>query len=144
MLQTRRIIASLPDGLCDAGEKLTKGRLVARSLKTDKSGYELKLATTNDDVYGFVTLRIDSNEHKMSYYDEIEKGKKAVVYTLVKNEEYGTDQFKGEIGIGDFVSCDTDGTLKKETEKASALFEVVATYPAMGGYEKPMIDVKVL
>ncbi len=38
----------------------------------------------------------------------------------------------------------TDGTLKKETEKANALFEVVATYPAMGGYEKPMIDVKVL
>lgn len=144
MLQTRRIIASLPDGLCDAGEKLVKGRLVARSLKTDKSGYELKHAASNEEVYGFVTLRIDSNEHKVSFYDEIEKGKKAVVYTLVKNEEYGTDQFKGALAVGDYASCDTDGTLKKEATKANALFEVVATYPAMGGYEKPMVDVKVL
>ena len=36
------------------------------------------------------------------------------------------------------------GKLKKVTTGDTNLFEVVAVYPAMGGYEEAMIDVRVL
>lgn len=163
MLQKRRMIASIPDGLCTTAAKIRKGRLVMRKYNAANKRYELSLPTSADtvtDVYGFMTLRIDEDVHKESYYDEVESGVKAVVYTLVPNESWGTTEFDGTLAVGDKCTVSTDsgkeGKIRKITSKTTgfgesavttyedALFEVVAVYPAMGGYEEAMIDVRVL
>ena len=151
MLQKRRTIASIPDGLCDTAQKIRKGRCVIRKFDESKKEYVYALPSSADEakaVYGFITLRIDEDTHKESYYDDIDAGKKAVVYTLVPNESWGTTEFEGEPAIGDKMVVDSvgdnAGKLKVAGDGDTAQFEVVATYPALGGYEEPMIDVRVL
>lgn len=151
MLQKRRTIASIPDGLCDTAKKIRKGRCVIRKYDTKKKDYVFDLPSSADEaktVYGFITLRIDEDTHKESYYDDIDAGKKAVVYTLVPNESWGTTEFEGSPVIGDKMIVDSAGEnagkLKVAGSSDTAQFEVVAVYPALGGYEEPMIDVRVL
>lgn len=147
MLRKYRDLGSMPDGLMKAKEDLVKGMIVAR----EKVGEEYQIAKPKDTdgvgVYGFVTLREDEAVYKESHYDTIEKGKRAVVYTLVPNNEWATDQFEGDVKtlkIGDQMFANTTGKLKKVTSSETALFEVIGTQEAMAGYENAMVIVKVL
>lgn len=151
MLQKRRTISAIPDGLCNTAEEIVKGRAVVRKYDTDKKDFVYALPTTADEakaVYGFITLRIDEDTHKDSYYDTIPADKKAVVYTLVKNEEWATTEFEDTLAVGDKCvvdySGDNKGKLKKAGAEDTAQFEVTEVTPAMGGYEYPLVSVKVL
>ena len=151
MLQKRRMIASIPDGLNRTTEEMKKGRLAVRKYNSATGEFELSLPASAEEAvvpYGFVTLRIDEDTHNESYYDVIQANKLAVAYTLVPNESWGTTEFTGTPAVGDKMTVAFDGTnkgkLKKVTTGDTNLFEVVAVYPAMGGYEEAMIDVRVL
>lgn len=148
MLQKRRLAEkSLPDGLMKASVDLVRGMIVARKLEGGEYKIALPTDTAGTGVYGFVTLREDEAVYKASYYDKIEKGKRAVVYTLVKDAEWATDQFEGELStlnIGDKLFANTTGKLAKVTSSETALFELVDKQEAMAGYENPMVVVKVL
>lgn len=144
MLQKRRDMGSIPDGLCKTAAEMKKGMVVTRKYNSDTKEFELAFPQEGDSLYGFVTLRIDEKTHKGSYYDTIPKGVRATCYTLVKHNEWATDQFTGELAVGDKASVGTDGKLVKQTSPEKAVFEVIGLIPAMGGYEYPMVEVKVL
>lgn len=141
MLQKRRDLNSMPDGLMKASVELTKGMIVQRKLVDGE--YVIALPETGAPVYGFVTLRDDEAVYKLSSYDKIEKGKRAVVYTLVKDNEWATDQFEGSLVIGDKVAAGTNGKLVKASGD-EAIAEVIGVSKAMAGYEFPLVTVKVL
>lgn len=149
MLQKRRDLGSIPDGLGTVTEDIVKGSLVVRKISADGE-VTLSLPTSAEDVkniYGFATLRIDDHLRTEKFYDTIEKGSKAVVYTLVKNNEWATTQFVGEPKIGDkltvaFTAKDK-GKLVAVTSE-TPMFEVVNYSPAMGGYEDALLTVRVL
>lgn len=148
-LQKRRDLASMPDGLMDTSVEVTKGMIVTRVFNADTGEFEIALPKTEDDViYGFVTLRQDSTEKPSDEYDKIDAGIKAVVYTLVRDNEWATDQFTGALEIGDLAMIDVanPGKIKKcdEANKAKALFQVTEFIPAMQGYKYDMVTVKVL
>lgn len=146
-LQKHRVnSASIPDGLMDAGVELVKGMAVARVLNATTGVYEIQKPTTGVDVYGFVTLREDEAVYRISHYDTIEAGKKAVVYTLVKDHEWRTDQFAGALVKGDLCIANTDGKVCKlpADSKLSPIFEVIDVQDAGYGYENQMVIVKVL
>lgn len=150
MLQKRRSIASIPDGLMATATEIRKGRGVIRKLNATTKQYEIALPSTAEeakDIYGFVTLRIDENVYKESYYDLIPAKKKAVVYTAVKNEEWATTEFKGALAVGDkavisFTGVDAGKLIKVTTE--TPMFEIIGTSPALGGYEEAMVTFKIL
>lgn len=142
MLQKRRDLGTMPDGLMKTSVELTKGMLVQRKLVDGE--YVIALPEDGKAVYGFVTLRDDEAVYKLSSYDKIAKGVRAVVYTLVKDNEWATDQFTGEFAKGDLAKAGTDGKLVAATGAEDALFEVVGVSKAMAGYEFPMVTVKVL
>ena len=107
LFKHRVTTASIPDGLMECDVELTKGMIVARKLVDGK--YKIVLPESAKEVYGFVTLREDEAVYKASHYDAIPAGKKAVVYTLVKDHEWRTDQFEGELVVGDKVAAKTNG-----------------------------------
>lgn len=148
MLQKRRFDEkSLPDGLMKTKEALTKGMIVARNLESGEYKITKPTDTAGTNVYGFVTLREDEAVYKQSYYDEIPANTRAVVYTLVPNAEWATDQFEGELSslnIGDKMFANTTGKLKKVSSSETALFELIGKQEAMAGYENAMVIVKVL
>lgn len=148
MLQKRRFDEkSLPDGLMKTKVEMTKGMIVARKLESGEYKIVLPEDTKGTDVYGFVTLREDEAVYKSSYYDKIPANTRAVVYTLVKDAEWATDQFEDEIGslnIGDKLFANTTGKLKKVSSGETALFELIGKQEAMAGYENAMVIVKVL
>lgn len=150
MLQKRRDLGSIPDGLCATAVEMTKGRAVIKKFNSSTGVYELALPSTAEeaaDIYGFVTLRIDEKEYTDKHHDVIPAGKKAVAYTLVANNEWATSEFVGELVIGDKLCVEYSGADAGKLKKAdadTALFEVVRTTPAMGGYEDALIDVRVL
>lgn len=145
MLQKRRDLGSIPDGLGVTAEEMNKGTAVTRKF-VDGVYTFAKPAADTDEIYGFITLRIDDNEHGDDHYDKIPAGKKAVVYTLVKNNEWATTEFDGELAVGDHCNVSHAGATAGKLVKASAdgLFEVMGVAAAMAGYEKPMVTVKVL
>ena len=138
----RRDLGTMPDGLMKTSVELTKGMLVQRKLVDGE--YVIALPEAGNAVYGFVTLREDEAVYKISHYDKIEKGVRAVVYTLVKDNEWATDQYTGTLVVGDLAKAGTDGKLVKTTNADEALFEVVAVANAMAGYEFATVTVKVL
>lgn len=150
MLQKRRSTATIPDGLMATKTEMKKGRGVIRKLNATTKQYEIALPSTADeakDIYGFVTLRIDENVYKESYYDVIPAGTKAVVYTSVKNEEWATTEFVGPLVVGDkavisFTGADAGKLIKVTTE--DPMYEIIAVSPAMGGYEEAMVTFKIL
>lgn len=149
MLQKRRDLGSIPDGLGVTASEMKKGIAVVRKFNEGVYTYE-KPSTKDDEIYGFVTLRIDEDEHKDSYYDVIPKGKKAVVYTLAKNNEWATTEFVGTLSVGDKCGVGFTGenagkiTKYDESNTTAAIFEVIGVSAAMAGYEEAMVTVKVL
>lgn len=141
MLFKRRDLGAMPDGLMKASVELTKGMLVQRKLVDGE--YVIALPEANATVYGFVTLREDEAVYKISHYDKIEAGKRAVVYTLVKDNEWATDQFEGELTVGSLAKAGTNGKVVAAS-KEDALFEVIEVTEAMAGYENALVTVKVL
>ena len=141
MLQKRRDLGTMPDGLMKTSVELTKGMIVQRKLVDGE--YVIALPEDGKAVYGFVTLRDDEAVYKVSHYDTIPVGVRAVVYTLVKDNEWATDQFTGDLKIGDKVKAGTDGKLVAASD-TDALFEVIGVSKAMAGYEFPLVTVKVL
>lgn len=141
-LQKRRDLGTMPDGLMKTSVEVTKGMLVQRKLINGE--YQIALPEEGNAVYGFVTLREDEAVYKAAHYDVIEKGKRAVVYTLVKDNEWATDQFEGEFKIGALAKAGTNGKLVAASSKEDALFEVIGVSAAWAGYEFPMVTVKVL
>lgn len=148
MLQKRRLDEkSLPDGLMKTKVEMTKGMVVCRTLESGEYKITLPSDTKGTNVYGFVTLREDEAVYKQSHYDTIPADTRAVVYTLVPDAEWATDQFEGELttlNIGDKMFANTTGKLKKVTASETPLFEVIGKQDAMAGYENAMITVKVL
>ena len=144
MLQKRRDLGSMPDGLMKTKVEVVKGMAVARKLNAETKQYEICLPAAGDTIYGFVDLRIDEKIYRFSEYDVIPAGKRAVVYTLVKDNEWATDQFVGELVVGDLAKVGTDGKLAKTTNAEEAVFEIVGTQAAMAGYENAMVVAKVL
>lgn len=146
MLRKYRDLGSMPDGLMKAKVDLVKGMIVCRTLNAETKEYEITLPsdTKGTNVYGFVTLREDEAVYKESYYDAIKAGQRAVVYTLVPNNEWATDQFEGTIAVGDKLFANTTGKLAKVASSETALFECIGVQDAMAGYENAMVIVKVL
>ena len=141
-LLKRRDLGTMPDGLMKASVELTKGMLVQRKLVDGE--YVIALPESGKPVYGFVTLREDEAVYKISHYDKIEAGKRAVVYTLVKDNEWATDQFAEGLAMGDLAKAGTDGKVVKASSAEDALFEVIEVTEAMAGYENALVTVKVL
>lgn len=147
MLRKVRDLGSMPDGLMKANVDLVKGMIVGRKLVDGEYKIVLPEDTTGAGVYGFVTLREDEAVYKESYYDKISKDQRAVVYTLVQDNEWATDQFEDEFGslaVGDKLFANTNGKLKKVSSGETALFELIGKQEAMAGYENAMLIVKVL
>lgn len=149
MLQKRRDLGSMPDGLGVTADAITKGRAVVR--KFAEGVYTYAVPSTADeakDIYGFVTLRIDDDLYTDKYFDIIPKGVKAVVYTLVKNNEWATSEFVGTLAKGDKCVVEYSGKdagkLKKASGADTPLFEVMSVSAAMAGYEDALVTVKVL
>lgn len=151
MLEKDRDFATLPDGCYYLAENMQKGMGACRVLNGDLGKFELRLPTTKEEAlnfYGFVTNTIEYKEHKESYYDTLMKGEMAVCYTRVPNNSWKTTEFVGELAIGDkcaigYESADK-GKVRKIKEDETATLEVIATTPAMGGYEYAMVIVRVL
>lgn len=147
MLRKYRDLGSMPDGLMKTNVEVTKGMIVARKLVDGEYKIALPEDTTGAGVYGFVTLREDEAVYKESYYDVIPKDTRAVVYTLVVDNEWATDQFEdtySSLAIGDKLFANTTGKLKKVTASETPLFELIGKQDAMAGYENAMLIVKVL
>lgn len=148
MLYKHRDMASIPDGLMKAKVALKRGMIVCRKLESGEYKITLPSDTAGTDVYGFVTLREDESIYARSHYDDIEAGKRAVVYTLVKDNEWATDQIKegdfAGLAVGDKMYANTDGTLGKVSSGETALFECIGKKSAGAGYEKDTVIVKVL
>lgn len=147
MLQKRRDLGSIPDGLGTTATEMKKGRAVVRKFVEGVLTYALPAtAEEAQNVYGFVTLRIDDKHHTDQYHDMIPAGVKAVAYTLVKHNEWATTEFDGELQLGDKCGIAYEGDKAGKVVKATEnpLFEVVGVSGAMAGYNEAMVVVKVL
>lgn len=154
MLQKYRDKGSIPEGLCRVNADIKKGSAVIRKVVERKE--VLALPSTADeakDFTGFVTLDIEYNEHKGSYYDVIAKDSLAVCYTRVPNNEWKTTEFVGNLNVGDKCVIgykDKEDAGKVRAVKAGApdnevaTLEVIGKSAAMAGYEEPMVVVRIL
>lgn len=136
MLQKRIDLGSIPFGLYKTKDEMVKGRLV----KFNQKDETLEYATSDADANAFVTLRIETNAGgDIADHDKIAKGKKAVAYTLVKDNIWGTTEVDGiaTLAIGDKLTCGTDGKLKKGDGKF-----VVTDITHFGSF--PAVDVMYL
>lgn len=148
MLVKRIDLGAIPNGLYVTGEDIPKGSAVVM-----KNG-KVYLPSTKDEaekIFGLATLFIDEPAGgDMSHHNVIKAGSRAVVYTLVKNNMWGTTEFVGKsFNAGDSVSVayaeDNRGKLIKSgktanLDDAEPLFEVFEVSQA-GSY--PMLEVYV-
>lgn len=157
MLHKRIDNGSIPFGLAIAGEDLVKGSaVVVKRTGNGANGLEAFYPTTQaeaDSVKGFATFRIESIEGNDKDFDVIKKGSWVVIYTLVKDNMWGTTQFVSGVVAGDNVAVgfgDTDkGKIRKltageVTASRKALAQVDYVYSAGEGYTDPMVDVTIL
>lgn len=148
MLQKRRDLGSIPDGLGVTAAEMNKGTAVIRKFVGGVLTFaKPSSAAEAKDIYGFITLRIDDDLHTDKYHDVIPAGVKAVVYTLVANNEWATTEYTGTLAVGDKCVVEYSGANAGKLKKATSetpLFEVVAVSPAMAGYNDPMVTVRVL
>jgi len=136
MLQKRIDLGSIPFGLYKTKDEMVKGRLV----KFNQKDETLEYATSDTDANAFVTLRIETNAGgDIADHDKIAKGKKAVAYTLVKDNIWGTTEVEGidTVKVGDKLTCGADGKLKKGEGKF-----VVTDVTHFGSF--PAVDVMYL
>lgn len=154
MLQKRIDTGSIPYGLAIAGEDMKKGSAVVTKIV---SGVLKALRPTTEAeanaVKGFVTYRVEDVSGACTTHDTIKSGQRCVIYTLVKNNMWGTTEFAGTPAAGNelVVGYDTEdkGKLRaKTTEEIAASrasqFKVYAAQDAGAGYTEAMIDVEVL
>lgn len=112
MLQKRIDLGSIPFGLYKTKDEMVKGRLV----KFNHKDGLLEYATKDDEATAFVTLRIDTRDGgDIADHDKIAKDKKAVAYTLVKDNIWSTTEVEGidAVQVGDKLTCGADGKLAK-------------------------------
>lgn len=136
MLQKRIDLGSIPFGLYKTKDEMVKGRLV----KFNQKDETLEYATSDADANAFVTLRIETNAGgDIADHDKIAKDKKAVAYTLVKDNIWGTTEVEGidTVKVGDKLTCGADGKLKKGEGKF-----VVTDVTHFGSF--PAVDVMYL
>ncbi|WP_336786946.1 hypothetical protein [Paenibacillus sp. MMO-177] len=149
MLQKRIDLGSQPFGLAIAGEDIVKGSAVV--VKTVGGVLKAFLPTTAaeaDAVKGFATFRIEESGGADKDFDVIKKDKRLVIYTLVKDNMWGTTQFVGT------PAADTDLVVGYEADKGKlrahkatgedtrpALFSAYEVNAAGAGYTDAMIDV---
>ncbi len=148
MLQKRRDLGSIPDGLGVLAEDTIKGTAVVRKIVNGIVTYA-KPATEAEakNIYGFVTLRIDEKNHPDANYDKMKAGKKAVAYTWVKNNEWATTEFTGDLVVGQKAGIGFTGEDKGKViaaTDANATLEVVNVTGAMNTYSAPLVTVKIL
>lgn len=136
MLQKRIDLGSIPFGLYKTKDEMVKGRLVKFNQKDEL----LEYATSDDDANAFVTLRIEDNAGgDIADHDKIKKDVRAVAYTLVKDNIWGTTEVEGidSVAVGDKLTCGADGKLKKGEGKF-----VVTDVTHFGSF--PAVDVMYL
>lgn len=112
MLQKRIDLGSIPFGLYKTKDEMVKGRLV----KFNHKDGLLEYATKDDEATAFVTLRIDTRDGgDIADHDKIAKDKKAVAYTLVKDNIWSTTEVEGidTVQVGDKLTCGANGKLAK-------------------------------
>lgn len=154
MLQKRIDLGSQPFGLAIAGEDIVKGSAVV--VKLTDGEWKAFLPTSEaeaNSVKGFATFRIEENGKADTEFDIIKSGKRLVIYTLVKDNMWGTTEFTGTIADGTklVVGYETGdfGMLRPLTAgeisaSRKPQFEVYAMTDAGEGYTEAMIDVTVL
>lgn len=136
MLQKRIDLGSIPFGLYETKDEMVKGRLV----KLNQKDRLLEYATSDAEANAFITLRIEDNTGgDIADHDKIKKGVKAVAYTLVKDNIWGTTEVEGidALKVGDKLTCGADGKLAKGEGKF-----VVTDLTHFGSF--PAVDVMYL
>lgn len=136
MLQKRIDLGSIPFGLYKTKDEMVKGRLV----KFNQKDGLLEYATSDAEANAFVTLRIEDNTGgDIADHDKIKKEVRAVAYTLVKDNVWGTTEVEGidAVKVGDKLTCGADGKLKKGEGKF-----VVTDVTHFGSF--PAVDVMYL
>jgi len=136
MLQKRIDLGSIPFGLYETKDEMVKGRLV----KFNQKDRLLEYATSDAEANAFITLRIEDNTGgDIADHDKIKKGVKAVAYTLVKDNIWGTTEVEGidALKVGDKLTCGADGKLAKGEGKF-----VVTDLTHFGSF--PAVDVMYL
>lgn len=150
MLQKRIDLGSQPFGLAIAGEDIVKGSAVI--VKTVNGELHALLPKTEEEaksVKGFATFRIETIEGGDKDHDVIKKGKRLVIYTLVKDNMWATTEFVGtvaqdqELTVGFSAGVDA-GKLRAITGSEVAQFRVYDTSNAGEGYTDAMVDVFVV
>lgn len=150
MLQRRIDIASIPHGLAVLEEDVVKGMAVCTKFV---DGREVAFLPTNEEeagsVLGFATYRIEHQDKSDVDYDTLKAGKKCTIYTLVKNNVWGTTEFEGDLAVGDELVVSFDAETKGKLVAVGASgrtpqFEVVRVQAAGTIFTSPMIDVRVL
>lgn len=136
MLQKRIDLGSIPFGLYKTKDEMVKGRLVKFNQKDEL----LEYATSDAEANAFVTLRIEDNAGgDIADHDIIKKDVRAVAYTLVKDNIWGTTEVDGidALKVGDKLTCGADGKLAKGEGKF-----VVTDVTHFGSF--PAVDVMYL
>lgn len=136
MLLKRIDLGSIPVGFYKAGEDIVKGRAV---VVRDNEVYHCATADEAKNPLGFATLVIDTKEGgDIADHDVIKKGKPVVVYTIVKNNMWGTTEFVGDLKVGDKLAVDysegNEGKLIKATAEDTAIAEVF-DFSKAGSYD---------
>jgi len=118
MLVKRIDLGSIPLGLYLTGEDIPKGSAVV--LKSNK----IYLPSTKAEagaVLGFATLVIeDEAGGDIADHDVVKSGKPVVVYTLVRNNMWGTTRYVGTPVQGDSLAVAYAGADKGKLIKAGA------------------------
>lgn len=128
MLVKRIDLGSLPIGLYVAGEDIVKGRAV---VVKDGKLYHPATKAEADKPLGFATLVIDTKEGgDIADHNVIKAGKRAVVYTLVQNNMWGTTEFTG-VAVGDELAVIYTGeNAGKLTKAGGVATDAVALFKA--------------
>lgn len=123
MLRELQVTKDKPaNSMYKAGEeKIITGMAVVKN-ETDKK-FEFVAAETATDLFFVDKERIPTGLNAargdMSDYDqnftELEEGEFGKLITYLPGERFATDQFKDSLTVGDRVSADVDGKLKKAT-----------------------------
>lgn len=140
MLIKRIDLGSIPLGLYETGAELEKGRAV--TLKDGKIVYP---SSAEEEVLGFVTLRIDYSEGgDIVDHNTIPEGKKAVVYTAIKNNIWGTTEVvkPEELKVGDYLEVETQGEDAGKFKKAGGETAYLVTDKYFAG-SFPAVDFKI-
>lgn len=153
MLHKRIDLGSQPFGLAIAGEDIVKGSaVVVKTVDGEMKAYLPATAEEADAVMGFATFRIEEVGGSDKDFDVIKAGKRLVIYTLNKNNMWGTTRFVANAGVVAGAKLVVDFEANKGAlrlpiatteDSRPRLFEVYAKNGAGAGYTDAMLDVLV-